>query len=117
LGIKYFFVEGTKVVPAGKHQLRMEFAYDGGGLGKGGSVSLFIDGQNVGEGRVESLREDRDLTPRKPQRGVAQEGAGDQPGLGKDLETVADAQHEPVGRGEVATARMIGPTAITPARR
>ena len=31
----------------------MEFAYDGGGLAKGGAVSLFIDGQKVGEGRVE----------------------------------------------------------------
>jgi len=53
LGIKYFFVEGTQAIPAGKHQVRMEFAYDGGGLAKGGTVSLFIDGQKTGEGRVE----------------------------------------------------------------
>ncbi len=52
-GIKLFFVEGTKAIPAGTHQVRMEFAYDGGGLGKGGTVSLFTDGQKVGEGRVE----------------------------------------------------------------
>ena len=32
----------------------MEFAYDGGGLGKGGNVTLFLDGQKVGEGRVEA---------------------------------------------------------------
>jgi arylsulfatase len=31
----------------------MEFAYDGGGLGKGGNVSLYYDGKKVGEGRVE----------------------------------------------------------------
>ena len=31
----------------------MEFAYDGGGLGKGGDVDLFVDGDKVGEGRVE----------------------------------------------------------------
>ena len=31
----------------------MEFAYDGGGLGKGGTVTLYIDGDAVGEGRVE----------------------------------------------------------------
>jgi hypothetical protein len=31
----------------------MEFAYDGGGLGKGGTVSLYYDGKKVGEGRVE----------------------------------------------------------------
>jgi arylsulfatase A-like enzyme len=53
LGLKYFFVEGTQKIPSGKHQVRMEFAYDGGGLAKGGTVSLFMDGQKVGEGRVE----------------------------------------------------------------
>ena len=40
--------------PAGTHQIRMEFAYDGGGLAKGGTVSLYVDGNKVGEGRVEA---------------------------------------------------------------
>jgi arylsulfatase len=31
----------------------MEFAYDGGGLAKGGDVTLYVDGDKVGEGRVE----------------------------------------------------------------
>ncbi len=31
----------------------MEFAYDGGGLAKGGTVTLYVDGQKCGEGRVE----------------------------------------------------------------
>ena len=31
----------------------MEFAYDGGGLAKGGTVSLYVDGQRVGEGHVD----------------------------------------------------------------
>jgi arylsulfatase A-like enzyme len=53
LGINYYYVESTQAIPAGKHQVRMEFAYDGGGLGKGGGVLLFFDGQKVGEGRVE----------------------------------------------------------------
>jgi len=53
LGLKHFFVEGKQAIPAGKHQVRMEFAYDGGGLAKGGNVSLYIDGKKVGEGRVE----------------------------------------------------------------
>ena len=39
-------------IPAGQHQVRMEFAYDGGGLGKGGTATLFIDGKRVGTGRV-----------------------------------------------------------------
>jgi arylsulfatase len=33
--------------------VRLEFSYDGGGLAKGGAVSLFIDGDRVGEGRVD----------------------------------------------------------------
>jgi len=53
LGLKYFFVESTQKIPSGKHQVRMEFAYDGGGLAKGGRVTLYTDGQKVGEGRVE----------------------------------------------------------------
>jgi len=52
-GINYYYVEGTEAIPPGKHQVRMEFAYDGGGLGKGGIVSLYIDGRQVGSGRVE----------------------------------------------------------------
>jgi arylsulfatase len=40
-------------LPDGKHQVRMEFAYDGGGIGKGGEVSLFVDGERSGSGRVE----------------------------------------------------------------
>lgn len=31
----------------------MEFAYDGGGLGKGGNVTFYIDGKAVGSGRIE----------------------------------------------------------------
>ena len=34
----------------------MEFAYDGGGLGKGGTASLFFDGTQVGHGRVEATQ-------------------------------------------------------------
>ncbi len=31
----------------------MEFTYDGGGLGKGGDVALYLDGEQVGSGRVD----------------------------------------------------------------
>ena len=52
-GLHRYTVEGTAKIPAGTHQVRMEFAYDGGGLAKGGTVSLYVDGQKVGEGRVD----------------------------------------------------------------
>jgi arylsulfatase A-like enzyme len=51
-GVQYFFVESSTQLPPGQHQVRMEFAYAGGGLGKGGKVTLYIDGQKVGEGNV-----------------------------------------------------------------
>jgi arylsulfatase len=56
LGIKWFNVEATKAIPAGKTQVRMEFAYDGGGMGKGGMVTLYYDGKEVGSGRVEQTQ-------------------------------------------------------------
>jgi hypothetical protein len=52
-GLQTFITEARQPIPAGKHQVRMEFAYDGGGFGKGSNVSLYYDGQKVGEGRVE----------------------------------------------------------------
>jgi arylsulfatase len=52
LGIQEFATEATTALPEGKHQVRMEFAYDGGGLAKGGDVTLYYDGTAVGAGRV-----------------------------------------------------------------
>ena len=52
-GVRHFYVEGETEIPSGTHQVRMEFDYDGGGLGKGGTVSLYLDGEKTGEGRVE----------------------------------------------------------------
>jgi arylsulfatase A-like enzyme len=52
-GVKLSFTEGSQPIPAGRHQLRMEFKYDGGGLAKGGTVSLYVDGTKDGEGRID----------------------------------------------------------------
>jgi arylsulfatase A-like enzyme len=53
-GLERFKVYGEEPLAEGDHQVRTEFAYDGGGLGKGGTVSLYLDGNKVGEGRVEA---------------------------------------------------------------
>jgi arylsulfatase A-like enzyme len=55
-GLQRFKVYGDEALAAGRHQVRMEFAYDGGGLGKGGNASLYVDGERVGEGRVEATQ-------------------------------------------------------------
>lgn len=51
-GIDLFTVEGTESLPEGKHVVRMDFDYDGGGIAKGGTVHLSIDGRPVGDGRI-----------------------------------------------------------------
>ena len=52
--MKQFKVYGEDPVPSGDHQVRAEFTYDGGGLGKGGLVALYVDGAKVGEARVDA---------------------------------------------------------------
>jgi arylsulfatase len=54
----YFTVERFKIVgknklTPGKHTLRFEFKYDGGGVGKGGGGALFVDGSETARGRIE----------------------------------------------------------------
>jgi len=44
----------TDPVSKGSHQVRMEFAYDGGGLGKGANVTLYVDGKKGGDGRLDA---------------------------------------------------------------
>jgi arylsulfatase len=53
-GLQRFKVYGEDPLAEGEHQVRVEFAYDGGGLGKGGTATLYVDGNKVGEGRVEA---------------------------------------------------------------
>ena len=45
-------VTSKSALPAGQAKLRGEFAYDGGGLGKGGTLSLFVNDAKVGEARM-----------------------------------------------------------------
>ena len=53
LGLKRFTITAQKPIPAGKATIRYEFAYDGGGLGKGGTGSILVNGAKVAEGRIE----------------------------------------------------------------
>ncbi len=53
-GLRRFKVGGADPVPAGEHQVRLEFRYDGGGLGKGGTATLYVDGTEAGSGRIDA---------------------------------------------------------------
>jgi arylsulfatase len=52
-GLERTTVTATEQLRPGDHQVRVEFAYDGGGIGKGGTATLYIDGAAVGDGHVE----------------------------------------------------------------
>jgi arylsulfatase A-like enzyme len=54
LGLKSFNIGSGKALTPGKHIIVFDFKYDGGGLGKGGTGTLSIDGAKAGEGRIES---------------------------------------------------------------
>jgi arylsulfatase len=53
-GLHRYTVPGEAQLSPGTHLLRMEFAYDGGGLAKGGTVTLDLDGTKIGDGRVDA---------------------------------------------------------------
>jgi arylsulfatase len=52
LGLQRFSVTSAKKLTPGKHTLVFDFAYDGGGLSKGGKGTLLVDGEKAGEGRI-----------------------------------------------------------------
>ncbi len=54
LGLQRVKAIGDGPLDPGAHQIRLEFAYDGGGLGKGGEQVLFVDGKHVGSARQEA---------------------------------------------------------------
>jgi arylsulfatase len=52
LGLERTTIESDRPLPAGESTIRFEFDYDGDGMGKGGMATLFIDGEQVAEGRI-----------------------------------------------------------------
>jgi arylsulfatase len=47
-----FRVVSDRAIPAGNHAVRLNFKYDGGGAGKGATGTLFVDAEQVAEGRI-----------------------------------------------------------------
>jgi arylsulfatase len=53
LGMERYTVASLESLKPGSHKVKFDFAYDGGGIGKGGTGTLYIDGKQVGQGRIE----------------------------------------------------------------
>lgn len=55
-GLQRYTIESSKAIKNPNAEIKLEFTYDGGGTGKGGMAKLFVDGELVGEGRVEKTQ-------------------------------------------------------------
>jgi arylsulfatase A-like enzyme len=53
LGLQEFKVSAPRPLPAGRAAIRMNFDYDGGGAGKGGTATILVNGQKAASGRIE----------------------------------------------------------------
>jgi hypothetical protein len=53
LGRERYAITSTEPLPNGPCTIRFDFAYDGGGAGKGGTGTLSVNGSKVAEGRVD----------------------------------------------------------------
>jgi len=56
LGLERYTVSAPERLPAGPATVALTFAYDGGGLGKGGTATLLVNGKAVAEGRIEKTQ-------------------------------------------------------------
>ncbi len=56
LGLQRYTVAAKQALPPGKATIRFEFAYDGGGVGKGGTGTLSVDSKTVASGRIEQTQ-------------------------------------------------------------
>jgi hypothetical protein len=56
LGLERYTVAATNPIPAGSATVKLDFIYDGGGLGKGGMATLSVNGEAVAEGRIEKTQ-------------------------------------------------------------
>lgn len=53
LTLDHTYARSADPLSSGSHEVRMEFGYDGGGVGMGGTATLFVDGAAVGSARLE----------------------------------------------------------------
>ena len=56
LGLSRYTVAAPQALPSGPATVVLDFAYDGGGAGKGGKATLYVNGKPVAEGRVEKTQ-------------------------------------------------------------
>jgi len=51
--IEHYNIGGREALKPGRHNVVFDFLHDGGGVGKGGTGTLSVDGKEVARGRIE----------------------------------------------------------------
>jgi len=82
VALERYRVVSSEPVPTGKVTLAMNFKYDGGGMAKGGTLTLLANGRKIGEGRIEKT------TPFKYALAEGQD-------IGEDVGTPVDFSYTP----------------------
>ena len=113
LGLQRFTVAASQAVPAGKATIRFEFAYDGGGLAKGGLGTIYVNDKKVAEGRIErtqpmafSIDDAADVGMDEGTPVTEDYKPSDSTFTGKILKVTVDVK--PMGAGEKAAAAKAG---------
>jgi arylsulfatase len=113
LGLQRFTVAASQAVPAGKATIRFEFAYDGGGLAKGGLGTIYVNDKKVAEGRIDrtqpmlfSLDDAADVGMDEGTPVTEDYTPFNSAFTGKILKVVVDVK--PMGEGEKAAASKAG---------
>jgi hypothetical protein len=53
VNVAHYEVAAKDALAPGRHTIKMDFAYDGGGIGKGGTAAVSVDGKEVAKGRID----------------------------------------------------------------
>jgi arylsulfatase len=113
LGLQRFNVAAAQAVAAGKATIRFDFAYDGGGLAKGGLGTIYVNDKKVAEGRIErtqpmifSADETADVGEDDATPVTEDYKAYDNKFTGQIVKVTVDVK--PMGAGEKAAARKAG---------
>ena len=56
LGLQQYTVASSQALKPGRHTIAYDFKYDGGGMGKGGTGIISVDGNKAAEGRIEKTQ-------------------------------------------------------------
>jgi arylsulfatase len=56
LGLERYVISSPNALPKGKSTVKVDFVYDGDGLGKGGKAVIYVDSKEVANGRIEKTQ-------------------------------------------------------------